>query len=344
MIIVIDNQLIHLEITDGILVSGWISIQRPEDKKRRFFLSTLRHGEVELEISVNRSDILASGHSLELCCGFTLDGLQPCIRLGDFVNIRINTLGSDFSKTFLLNENRNLADEFNSLELEPGRSIVDTDLKNLIFQYSDVFLLKVILIRLRRGIRGESDKYPFIGYSYNQFYEDYKVFSYMIEKFGEVLSKEFRHHTRWLFSINDTFSDCGEAKLQDVSHSFSVIMVLERFFQTYRLHRSEQLTWDPEYSHTQISYWGAMRTNKLDLDDVYDIFLTRLINQASTSRSWVHLQLLLNILEESTSLVGTLIEASDYFSPRLPEYLELVEHNLRLLWDKTGSTPIEKKL
>lgn len=344
MRIAVSGQIICLDIIDGVVVGGWVALIESGHRIEKIYLSTLRLGEIEIQLSVNRPDVVVAGQSSIIRCGFVLHGMKPNIRVGDFVNIRVVAGGVEASKTVLLNENQNLLQDFSTLEIERSRSILDVDLKDLAQRYSDILLLKIIMIRLRRGMRGASHEYPFIGYSYLEYENDFELYSYMIENFGESLSKVFKHNTRWLLSINDTFSDCGIARVQDVSMSFSSILVLERFFQTYKLHRSQPSNWDPEYTDTQIVYWGSMPTNRLELDDVYDIFLTRLINHASSSENWVHLQLLLNILLEPTSLVGTVIKASDYFAPRLSKYVDIVENKLKSVWENTGSNAIAKRL
>ena len=79
---------------------------------------------------------------------------------------------------------------------------------------------------------------------------------------------------RYLWSVVDIFADYADIGERMAALSISNILMHERFAQTNKCiyDFSEK---NDKILDKQIHYWGGMATNRLNLDDSFDIFMTR---------------------------------------------------------------------
>jgi hypothetical protein len=309
---------------EGEFLSGWVTSH--EGSKLEVKLSMPGTLPIPLELSVNRSDAVAKGYGTDPICGFLWpQGVR--LRAGDFVRLDVEIEGRfEASYSWLAGSPEKIKRNFNRLEFQRHDfQICDLDHSELHFQYSSAEFLKVLLVRLRRGTRGLGTRGGFVGHEYASLQLDMDVFRDLLSNYAFAVRELLGSFARFLFSVNDTFSDLGRPSEVGVSNFIGSFMMWERSFQTIRLLGEwRDVKPDRRNERGQKFTWGGMATHQLSSDDALDVYLERSWNFISSSELWIHFELLIQTFENPMSLHRKIIDSSDdyfrtweLFSPRL---------------------------
>jgi hypothetical protein len=305
-----------MDFTDeGNFLSGWVAA----DDLSTLDVSLSMPGvpPTPLEMSVNRSDVVAKGFGAELNCGFVWPkGVR--LRAGDFIRLDVEINGRfEASYSWLVGNPEQCRGNFDRLEFQRHDfQICDFAHSELNDQYSSTEFLKVLLVRLRRGTRGRtlSSRGGFVGHEYASKQVDMDLFRNILSKYAFAVRELLGSSARLLFSVNDTFSDLGRPAEVGVSNFIGSFMMWERSHQTMRLlGAGGEIPSERRNETGQSLTWGGMMTHQLSSDDALDVYLERSWNFVSSSELWFHFELLLQTFENHMSLHRQIIDSSNYF-------------------------------
>lgn len=296
-------------------ITGWASSDSNQPLEQcvvKVFRNEVLLGEALLE--VQRDDVRQAGLHPTGKCGFQFPavatGLVPgCIyRVSFFLNGNCA-----FSKRVFYGNPTIFIDQFNRFELpRDDFSIMAEGAEALFEDGNDLLAFKKLLIRLRRGKRAHGWRATFKGYPYEFMESDWLVFRAFVEENLDVLFSLIG--ARYLWSIIDTFADYAEGGERLAALAVSNILYQERFAQTFKC-IYDFVEKDEKIVDRQIDYWGGMATNRLALDDAYDVFITRnlecLRDYPLVRRFFI--VFIKKMMDESSSILGFNINNSDYF-------------------------------
>jgi hypothetical protein len=314
-------------LPDG-FVSGWINgaetanftatISKPGLPPERLFTN------------IERPDVLSLGLTSELICGFR-GPIGFRIIPGDFFRIAITSEGGDEARySFLAGSEKDALEAFDRLEFPRGDFAICSEThSDLLDQFTTSQLLKVLIIRLRRGVRGLSlsSRGGFKGFDYPMMDLDFALLTLLVKEYPGSVNSLLRGSARYLFSLNDTWSDLGKEIERLQSNLVGSFMFWERSHHTLDKIRRQVST--PNTASNQVGQtatWGGMATHQLSSDDALDVYLSRIWNVLKESDLWFHHELTLQVFDNPVSLNGQIISLSDYYSQSWPIYRARLEN------------------
>lgn len=294
-------------------IVGWVS-----DPKSVNSVELIMKGEVIAKSFVDqrRKDVVAVGFSSEEICGFLFDcDIDIDLEDGNFLCLKINCDKNFFEKYFFIGDFNLWGKNFDNFQVEDRRdfSIQANNINSLFVENKDLIALKILLIRLRRGKRAFAWRGSFSGNVYDEMSNDWLFFrNFFITHFSilkDILS------VRSLWSIVDTFADFGSDLERACALSISNYLFQERCAQTWNNIYLFKIR-DNVISNNQYPYWGGMLSNRLESDDSYDIFLTRIIEvlDCCPVLKKTFGVIFLKALESDVSIIGLDKKYSPYFA------------------------------
>lgn len=224
-------------------------------------------------LGVQRYDVKKAGLHPDGKCGFEFHSKDVNLVEGSIYHVSFKAVDGTSSKCVLYGDKSRFVGEFNRFELpRDDFSIMEGHPDDLFKSGDDLLALKKLLIRLRRGKRAHGWRSSFKGYSYPHIHDDWVSFRKFVEQYVDFLISTLS--PRYLWSIVDTYADYADGGEQMAALAVSNMLYQERFAQTYKcvydfVEKEEKII------DRQLVYWGGMATNRLALDDAYDVFLTR---------------------------------------------------------------------
>jgi hypothetical protein len=209
---------------------------------------------------------------------------------------------------------------------------MNTETDKLWQEYPHMLALKLLLIRLRRFKRAKGYRLHFAGVDYNYFQQDWKNFYHTVSNYRELIFDNL--NIRNLFSITDTIADCSTTPEERCAAlALSFYMYHERYAQTlFPLCKIDSL--DYLNPNTQHPIWGGMLSNRLNLDDSLDIYLTRTYEVLSNTPLILSFfeKIMLCSTEEKNSIFYQNIRNSVFFTEVWPTYRNKFKSDLGSLF------------
>lgn len=267
-------------------------------------------------LDVQRDDVKNAGLHQNGKCGFEFPSEEIGLIEGNIyrVNFYTDNGASISSKKVLYGDIKHIVDEFNRFELpRDDFSIMEERPEDIFQRGNDLLALKKLLIRLRRGKRAHGWRPLFKGHDYPHIQDDWNVFRTFVEENVDLLFSSVS--PRYLWSIVDTFADYADSGERMAALAISNILYQERFAQTYKciydfVEKEEKVV------DRQLIYWGGMATNRLALDDAYDVFLVRNIECLSgfPLMKKFFIKFIKDMLGADSSIMHFNVANSPYFS------------------------------
>lgn len=299
------------------LVNGWVASD--SGNKSVLYRVTIRTPERIIYnsiASIERPDVKAAGLHETGTCGFSLNAKEHDVREGDLLFVELASINSEEREThsFLYAEKNETKLQFDRFEIpRDDFSIMDQHTSLLLLNYPHLLVLKILIIRLRRHKRAKGWRGQFTGIHYNYKESDWSLFYYIVSTFREAIFNSLT--VRNLFSITDTIADFSTPTERCAAYSLFTFMAHERFSQTLNPLCKNTLKPIKNYSH-QFSMWGDMLTNRLELDDALDIFLTRSCDVLESTPLILDFfkKIIIDAMSDENSIYSRNINSSDYFS------------------------------
>lgn len=253
-------------------ISGWV-IKKND--------GTLKNIEVELldvnknvvekmNLNTLRPDLVANNLHRTGICGFVFHEKK----VGNIYTVNINDKKLSTKKTSaFIGGFKTVNDIFTQKEISRDDfSIMKLSTDDISNFFSDIELLKILIIRLRRNKRGNGFyKNKFHGYIYPYQKSDFSLFYKILTTNISFLINSF--DSRNLISILDTIADHSSIKSEkNGALAISNLISHERNYQTilgiYNLNNRTE-----NFNH--FNYFDGLYTNSLINDDSYFIFIDR---------------------------------------------------------------------
>lgn len=275
-----------------------------------------------------RPDVKAAGLHSTGECGFIFPEDELGLVKGNIYTVTVMPISSEAVVVHrLYGDYAALLKVLSEFEVQPRDDVtcLAVPYEHALEQYTDVVMLKYLLIRLRRGKRAKGCRGRFEGVEYPNRDYDFSRFRSIFEGYLSVWLKLL--DARYLWSIVDTYADYGFKHERFAALAVSNYMFAERFFQTRKCLFNSERKSDEEIqkrSQGQLPYWGGMLTNKLDADDSMDIFITRnleILSDVPVVKS-IFIELLKRAAKEADSGFGMNLNNSKYFDNGFDVYKE----------------------
>lgn len=274
-----------------------------------------------------RQSLLEMGLSADGHCGFSFSA--DSVHLGDFLDLSVRDSHSRLiSRKVFAGDAQTWRSQLSSEFRRDDNSCMKLSAEQLA-DLPDLLRLKVLLVRLRRAKRGTGYKIRFSGLNHDRVDEDLRDFRTLIEENFEIISSWT--DTRYLLSFMETFVDYSEGSDAEGLLGISMLYLAERLHSTQILVTGDLSSRDSFDGSTQISIWGGMKTNRVDEDDAYLIWLTRLLAEFETASVASMLGLLLlNRLLESGRLFSPSSNYSEFYSAQIEDYIREINRRVAL--------------
>ncbi|WP_236208414.1 hypothetical protein [Pseudomonas tohonis] len=259
-------------------LSGWASCAQP-------VRAELHHHDQFLgavPCTLNRSDVLAARLHETGRCGFAFHAAEYGIAPGNIYKVVLRTTDGQREFLRLYGDHTALLNTFIHFELLPrdDPQYLRASTEQILAKGSDLEAYKSLMIRLRRGKRGQGWRGRFSGIDYEAKDSDLAAFTAFTERYLSVLLGFL--DARYLWSILDTLADYGPQEQRLAALAASNFLTAEKMQQTRSCLFVSQSRPAAECVTThQLLYWGGMKTFQLSTDDALDIFLTRNIELLS---------------------------------------------------------------
>lgn len=305
------------------LVNGWVASD--DGNPKDLYCITIRTPEKVIYKNLansERPDVKAAGLHETGFCGFSFNANLCGVREGDLLFIElISDSGEErVTHSFLYAAKKETQAQFDRFEIpRDDFSIMEQCTSSLLLHYPHLLALKILIIRLRRHKRAKGWRSQFIGVNYDYKESDWNLFYYMVSTFREAIFNSLT--VRNLFSITDTIADFSIPIERCAAYALFTFMAHERFSQTLTplsINKIETI----KNNSRQYNIWGGMLTNRLQLDDSLDIFLTRSCDVLASTPLILDFfkKIILEAMSEESSIYSRNINFSDYFSSAWNHY------------------------
>lgn len=259
---------------------GWASCDQP-------VMAELQHHDESLgrvPCTLHRPDVLAAGLHHNGDCGFAFHAAECGIVPGNIYKVILSTGDRRLEFLRLYGDHASLLETFVHFELLPrddGRYLSPST-EQVLAEGSDLQAYKTLMIRLRRGKRGQGWRGHFSGVDYEAKESDQAAFMAFTERYLSVLLGFL--DARYLWSVLDTLADYGPHEQRLAALAASNFLTAEKMLQSRScLFTSQIKPVDERITTHQLYYWGGMKTFQFSTDDALDIFLTRNIELLSAT-------------------------------------------------------------
>jgi len=257
-------------------ITGWASTDANENIDN-CMVSIFRNDNLlhTCALIMQRDDVLKAGLHPDGKCGFVFSNENINLICGSIYKVQFKDSNGKIilSKQVFYGEVKEFIDQFNTFELpRDDFSIMNDGPEELFRSGNDFLAFKKLLIRLRRGKRAHGWRGAFSGHDYPCIHRDWIFFREFVESNIDILLLNMR--PRYLCSIVDVFADYAEVGERMAALAISNILMHERFSQTLKCVYDFSEKYE-KILDRQLHYWGGMATNRLDLDDAFDVFMTR---------------------------------------------------------------------
>ncbi|MEW6994806.1 hypothetical protein AADZ84_11130 [Colwelliaceae bacterium MEBiC 14330] len=305
-------------------ISGWISCEEEVVSCVRVYLSYNKKVLFDTGIDQQRDDVKALALHNTGFCGFLFDKTKCSLISGNIYEVTLELGDFIVSRNILWGEKKDIIRDFQRFEIpRDDNSVQQLSLDEIRkkFNANDILLLKVLLIRLRRGKRGKSAKKVFFGSDYEYCQSDYEFIINYWDRYKSELVKVInpRFIVSFIDTISDFSSDLGE---KNAAVAVSNILAQERFAQSWKCVYDFTEKSSPVLTR-QLHYWGGMHTNRMIKDDAYDIFLTRNFEMLKPYPllSFFFSHLLKEMYNSDSSILNFNCKYSSFFSDRVKDYI-----------------------
>lgn len=304
-------------------ITGWVA---GDYSLETISVTLKRNDEVikNTELNVMRPDVFKKGLHKTGLCGFSFNKEELNIIDGNIYSITVANGTLSTSKKIVSGDLSILAKEFDSFEIpRKDFSILDIPTSNLASgdEGSDLIVLKKLIIRMRRGIRGMGSVDGFNPKSYQFMDDDFSLFqSFITNNLNELKSVI---STRYFLSIIDTIADCAkDVNMRLGALAISNLLFQERFAQTYKCIYDFQRKKSPIIDR-QFEYWGGMKSNRLSKDDSYNVFISRNLECFKDHSLLLELfkYVIVKMAESDESILAFNMANSDFFNKGINHYI-----------------------